>query len=303
MSQRVFTFPFLFFLVLFVISFSVWYGSEWSDDHVDYLRVISEGRITKRVRCPMPHFVLVHGYGGGAWQWYKIRALLETYGYKVTCLDLKSAGIDRSDACEVRSFEEYNKPLINFMANLSDHEKVILVGHSAGGLSVTDASRKFGKKIGVAVYVAGTMLEHGFMTDQDKKDGIPYYALSNLNNYKCVSGLDQPSTTLKHSRYQINANIGPQEEEVLGLMLHRSGPPLKAIVGAQFEGDGADDVPRVYIMTRYDHVLRPAQQAAMIRKWAPLKTYVVESGHAPLFSDPFVLSGLLVKAANFIECN
>ncbi|XP_059663600.1 methylesterase 17-like [Cornus florida] len=166
MSQRVLiTFLFLLFLVPLLLSFCVWYRStESSDEHGDYRRIM------KAVACPKPHFVLVHGYGGAAWGWYKIRALLETFGYKVTCLDLKSAGLDRSDACDIHTFEEYNKPLINFMANLSDHEKVILVGHSAGGLSLTDASHKFGKKIGAAIYVAATMLKHGYMTDQDKKD-------------------------------------------------------------------------------------------------------------------------------------
>lgn len=45
--------------------------------------------------------------------------------------------------------------------------QVILVGHSAGGLSVTAATHKFAKKISLAVYIAGTMLQEGFVTPQD----------------------------------------------------------------------------------------------------------------------------------------
>ena len=41
------------------------------------------------------------------------------------------------------------------------------MGHSAGGLNVTDATYKFANKIDVAVYVAATMVEHGFATEQD----------------------------------------------------------------------------------------------------------------------------------------
>ena len=48
--------------------------------------------------------------------------------------------------------------------------QVILVGHSAGGLSVTAATQKFAKKISLAVYVGATMLQEGFMTPQDLKD-------------------------------------------------------------------------------------------------------------------------------------
>lgn len=48
--------------------------------------------------------------------------------------------------------------------------QVILVGHSAGGLSVTQATLKFPNKISVAIYVAGTMLKNGLLTEQDVKD-------------------------------------------------------------------------------------------------------------------------------------
>lgn len=47
--------------------------------------------------------------------------------------------------------------------------QVILVGHSAGGLSVTQATHKFAKKICLAVYVAATMLKWGYRTAEDAK--------------------------------------------------------------------------------------------------------------------------------------
>ena len=43
----------------------------------------------------------------------------------------------------------------------------MLVGHSAGGLSLSHAIHVFGHKIAVAVYIAATMLSHGFCTDED----------------------------------------------------------------------------------------------------------------------------------------
>lgn len=70
------------------------------------------------------HLVLIHGIGHGAWCWYKIRCLLEASGYKVTCLDLKGAGIDQSDPNTILTFQDYNKPLINFLSNLPLDEKV-----------------------------------------------------------------------------------------------------------------------------------------------------------------------------------
>lgn len=75
-------------------------------------------------RPPRQHFVLVHGLGGGAWCWYKIRTLMENSGYGVSCIDLKSAGIDPSNADSILSFDDYNKPLMDFMSSLPETEQV-----------------------------------------------------------------------------------------------------------------------------------------------------------------------------------
>lgn len=52
-----------------------------------------------------------------------------------------------------------------------------MVGHSAGGLSVTDATHKFPKKVRMAVYIGATMLRNGFVTEQDVKDVSYYFSI------------------------------------------------------------------------------------------------------------------------------
>ena len=51
------------------------------------------------------------------------------------------------------------------------------MGHSAGGLSITQACHKFANKIRLAVYVAATMLKFGFLTDEDRKDVSPFHQI------------------------------------------------------------------------------------------------------------------------------
>jgi pimeloyl-ACP methyl ester carboxylesterase len=227
---------------------------------------------------------------------------MENSGYKVSCIDLKASGIDRSDAETVLTFDEYNRPFVEFMSSLPHDEKVILVGHSAGGLSLTDATHKFGKKIRLAVYLAATMLKTGFCSEQDVKDGVP--DLSEYGDvYELGFGLgpDQPPTTaLVKKEYQrkIIYQLCPQEDSTLASMLLRPGP-IKALVSARFEEgvDCGDEVPRVYIRTTQDRVVKPDQQEEMIKRWPPAEVYVLESDHSPFFSTPFLLFGLLVKAA------
>ncbi|KAG6737717.1 hypothetical protein POTOM_059245 [Populus tomentosa] len=255
-----------------------------------------------------PHFVLVHGISGGSWCWYKIRCLMENSGYRVSCIDLKGAGIDPADADSVHSFDDYNKPLMDFMSSLPDNEKVILVGHSAGGLSVTQATHKFAKKIRLAVYLAATMLKLGFWTDQDIQDGVP--DLSSFGDvYELGFGLgpDQPPTSAivkKEFQRKISYQLSPQEDSTLAAMLLRPGPIL-ALSSARFkeENDDIDKVRRVYIKTTHDHVVKPHQQEAMIKRWPPSEVYALDSDHSPLFSTPFLLFGLLIKAAASVGCH
>ncbi|KAH9703874.1 methylesterase 1 [Citrus sinensis] len=103
------------------------------------------------------HFVLVHGSNHGAWCWYKVKPRLEAAGHRVTAMDLAASGINMKKIQDVRSFYEYNEPLLEILASLSADEKVILVGHSFGGLSVALAADKFPHKISVAIFLTAFM--------------------------------------------------------------------------------------------------------------------------------------------------
>lgn len=85
-------------------------------------------------------------------------------------------------------------------------------------------------------------------------------------------------------------------------MLLRPGP-VYALQSAKFKevNEGVEKVPRVYIKTMHDRVVKPDQQDKMIMKWPPSNVYVLESDHSPNFSNPFVLCGILVKASLSID--
>jgi len=71
-----------------------------------------------------PHFVLIHGMSLGSWCWYKIKCLMEVSGFTVTCIDLKSSGIDSSSVDSLTTFDQYNQPLIDFLSSFPEQEQV-----------------------------------------------------------------------------------------------------------------------------------------------------------------------------------
>ncbi|KAL4383264.1 hypothetical protein GQ457_15G013780 [Hibiscus cannabinus] len=96
-------------------------------------------------------FVLVHGSCHGAW------SLLKSYGHNVTAIDLARSGVDPQQLNTLRSISDYIEPLRQFMALLPHKQKVVLVGHSLGGLAISQAMEMFPEKISVAVFVTASM--------------------------------------------------------------------------------------------------------------------------------------------------
>ena len=101
--------------------------------------------------------VLIHGAYHGAWCWYKVSTLLNSAGLQVTSLDMPASGIDPKQVLDITSVSEYVEPLFQFLRSLPAEERVILVGHSFGGLCISLAMESFPHKIAAAVFLTGWM--------------------------------------------------------------------------------------------------------------------------------------------------
>jgi pimeloyl-ACP methyl ester carboxylesterase len=103
------------------------------------------------------HFVLVHGLCHGGWCWYKAATALRRAGHRATAPDMAGSGAHPARAGEVRTFEEYSRPLLDAVAALPPGERAVLVGHSHGGCSVALAAERFPDKVAAAVFVTASM--------------------------------------------------------------------------------------------------------------------------------------------------
>jgi len=101
--------------------------------------------------------VLVHGAYHGAWCWYKLSSLLKSSGLQFTSLDMAASGINPKQVQDLTSVLQYVQPLLQFLRSLPPEERVILVGHSFGGLCISIAMEIFPDKIAAAVFVTGWM--------------------------------------------------------------------------------------------------------------------------------------------------
>ena len=104
-------------------------------------------------------YILVHGAGHGAWCWEKIVPLLESKGYNIITLDLPSVGNDTVQLANISLDDDVNQ-VIN-AANTIDG-KVSLVGHSSGGVIISQAAELLGaEKIDKLIYLDAFLPQNG----------------------------------------------------------------------------------------------------------------------------------------------
>ncbi|KDP38248.1 hypothetical protein JCGZ_04891 [Jatropha curcas] len=253
------------------------------------------------------HFLLIHGAAHGAWSWYRIVPLLRLSGHEVTTIDLAASGIDPRQPESLRSLSDYIRPAIDFVASLPPQERVILVGHSFGGLAISKVMENFPNKISVAVFLTAFMPGPTFnistlFEEYDRKE------LPELDNsYSYDDGPDNPPTTelwgpifLRTFLYQLS----PIEDWTLATTLVRPRPlftdeDISRVL--MLTGENYGTVRRVFIIAEEDMIIKKDFQDLMIEKNPPDEALSISgSDHMVMMSRPLDLwASLLGIAAKY----
>ncbi|PON54024.1 Methyl esterase [Parasponia andersonii] len=253
------------------------------------------------------HFVLVHGAGHGAWCWYKVATLLESTGHNVTTLDLTASGINPTPVRQINgSVVDYAKPLMDFVASLpATSAKVVLVGHSLGGVSISLAMESFPHKISAAVFVTAYM----------PGPNLSYLTVSNEvtrgrdtfldSQYIYDEGPNNPPTALSFGPIFLASRLyqlSPPEDLVLALSLVRPFPLFnnQELVTKQLKltKERYGSVRRVFIVCDQDYAIRESVQRWMIERNPPHEVKVINgTDHMVMFTQPLKLFSFLGEIA------
>ncbi|KAK4778277.1 hypothetical protein SAY87_018464 [Trapa incisa] len=105
------------------------------------------------------HMILVHGIGLGAWCWYRLvdRFHSSCPDRLVTAIDLGGCGADPRSFDSILTVADYVQPLMDLLESLPSHKRVILIGHSYGGLPIALAAERFPEKVVAAVFLTAYM--------------------------------------------------------------------------------------------------------------------------------------------------
>ncbi|KAM7498036.1 hypothetical protein LguiA_022450 [Lonicera macranthoides] len=249
------------------------------------------------------HFVLVHGSCHGGWCWYKVANILESAGHTVTAVDLGASGINPKQLPDIPTYSDYQQPLTDVFESLPSNEKVVLVGHSMGGVNTCVAMENFPTKIAVAIFCSAVMPPADtfdlLQLNQQYYSDIPFYGDSTFifNSNGTATAVYFGPKYLADTLYQLS----PPEDLTLCLSLARYYPIYrdeKSRSETTLTSANYGSVNRVYIRSEEDQAINTEAQQQFITNFPPKEVETVTgSDHMLMLSQPQQLATYLQEIA------
>jgi pimeloyl-ACP methyl ester carboxylesterase len=218
--------------------------------------------------------VLVHGAFANASSWSKVVPLLQAKGYRVTSVQ-----------CPLTSFKDDVDATKRAIA--AQDGPVILVGHSYGGVVITEAGND--PKVVGLVYVAAFAPDAGQSIVDISKDYPKPIGLEKL--------VPQPDGFLLVSQEGIETAFAQDLSSEEQALLTASQPPTHgSIFVAQPTEAAWHSKPSWYVVAANDRMIAPEQEANMAKQ-IKATTTTLSSSHVAMLSHPEEVAKVIEDAA------
>lgn len=232
-------------------------------------------------------FVLVHGAFAGEYAWGKVKPLLESAGNKVVTFDLPAHGDDATSAKDA-TFDSYIEKVGSFIN--AETKKVILVGHSMGGVVISQAAENLPDKIEKLVYLSAYLPKNGQSLQELAEQDAESLIGRNLKFAEDFSGATLPEDVA------VEVFAGDCTDEIKKLVVEKAKlEPLAAFQAkVVLTDENFGRIPKYFIETTMDKGVGTSLQEKMIAENGTVKqVFKIKSGHSPYFAKPNELAEIL----------
>jgi pimeloyl-ACP methyl ester carboxylesterase len=229
-----------------------------------------------------PVIVLVHGAWHGSWSWAKVVPLLEQQGLSVRTVDLPSTG---TDVDALGALDDDVTALTAVLDELPGPK--ILVGHSYGGLPITQAGAGRDDIVHL-VYVCAFMLDVGqSLLDAAGGQPMSWWQVSE----------DGKSITAGRPESVFYSDCDPEEAAAAAARLT---PQSMSSCTTPLRAAAWQTVPATYVVADRDPELPQAVQEMMATGKAQQLRHI-DAAHSPFLSRPEELAALIAEVARTSE--
>jgi pimeloyl-ACP methyl ester carboxylesterase len=232
-------------------------------------------------------FVLVHGAWHGSWCWEQLENQLGELGATSLAVDLPGRAGDPTPA-EDLTLDAYVDAVI--AAFDASSQPVVLVGHSLGGLVISQTAERVPERISSLVYLCAMLLQNG----QSTIDAATADPDSRLMENISLNEAGTASVVAAGAVRDLFYGDCPVETSERAMSLLVPEPIIPASTPLQVTTDRWGSVPRSYIVCNEDRAISPAKQRTMIGAVGVDQVREMDSSHSPFFSQPDRLAGMLI---------
>lgn len=224
-----------------------------------------------------PTIIFVHGLWADGSSWNKVIAPLQREGYEVFSVQNPTTSLADDVAATKRVIERASGP-------------VVLVGHSWGGVVITEAGAD--PRVKALVYVAA------YLPDVD--EGIAALG-SKAPETQLQSYLQQVGGVLTLSKEGVQkafANDLPEAEQ--NIVYATQTPASPTVFGDKVTNASWKQKPHWYILSKNDKAINPELQRIMSKR-AEAKTTELDASHVPMLSKPNEVLKVVKEAADSVK--
>jgi pimeloyl-ACP methyl ester carboxylesterase len=241
---------------------------------------------------PAPTYVLVHGAFQDSRAWSAVVPLLKAKGITVVAVNLPGRAGDGT-ALEAVTLDGYRDAVLKVIN--AQPGPVVLVGHSFGGITISNVAEAVPEKIKTLVYVAAYVPAAGAadqsmakMAEQDQWNQFNKARQNFLlaKDYKSASVLEADQLLL------FCAECAPAAQQAILAIMQRE-PLAPAATPVQVTAARYGAVDKVYIHTTRDNAVSYKLQQTMVARTPVRKTVTLSSGDSPFIEAPQALADAL----------
>jgi pimeloyl-ACP methyl ester carboxylesterase len=235
----------------------------------------------------MATFVFVAGAWHAGWCWERLVPLLTNAKHRVLTPDLLGTGADKTPLAEI-TLARWADQIADLLR--SEPEPVILVGHSRGGIVISEVAERVPDLIRCLVFVAAGLVQDGDSLLAASRRLVPDFGTDIVTmwpdgTYTINRDVVQPKLYNKTEMEWVEralARLQPDPTNTLTECLHLSE-------------DRFGSVPRSYIATIQDGVVPIDMQRAMLQQMPCNPVITLDTDHCAFYSDPKGLSEALLS--------